>query len=190
VAPEEDGTHTLLDGEHRLRALQIVGFTEAACVITDIADEDERRFITMRNKFLQGEIDKVKFTKLWTDMVKKYGADKVRELMYVSDDDRKMLDSLILEVKTGLPDDMKDELDKKKAAGEIKNVEDLSRIVNEMFARYGGTLDRSYMVFSFGGKTHLWIQMNKELKKKIDYITEKSEAEGRDVNAVFMEALK
>ena len=42
----------------------------------------------------------------------------------------------------------------------------------------------------FGGKMNLMVQMNNELRKKLEVIGETAYAEGRNVNEVLLENLK
>ena len=65
-----------------------------------------------------------------------------------------------------------------KAKGEIKTVDQLSNILNEMFAKYGDDLKYGFMVFEFGGKTHYWIKMNNKLKKKMQGLADECRETG------------
>ena len=72
----------------------------------------------------------------------------------------------------------------------MKTVDDLSRILNEMFSRYGDTLKHNYMVFQYGGKTHLWVMMNDKLKKKlIDQVTEEIKSGNYDMSQYFLKLI-
>jgi len=55
-----------------------------------------------------------------------------------------------------------------------------------MFSKYGDTLKNNYMIFQYGGKTHLWVLMDSKLKKKmIDEVVEEIKAGNYDINQYF-----
>ena len=80
---------------------------------------------------------------------------------------------------------MQIELDK--ARGEIKTIDGLAAILNEMFAKYGSSLDHGYMVFSYGGQSHLWIIMDDATKKMADTMKKIALETGMNINDVFRE---
>jgi hypothetical protein len=90
-------------------------------------------------------------------------------------------------VKDAIPDELKKQLEKSKA--EIKTVDALAAVLNEMFAKYGNTMDKGYMVFTFGGVSHLWIIMDDEMKKMADGLKKVSMETGKNINDVFRQTV-
>lgn len=176
---DEDGKYLMISGEHRYEACKILGYTEVPAYVMDSFDEDMAKFQTVRMNVLKGKLDPIKFTKLFDDMADKYGKELTKQMMALVDE--KEFDNLYVNVRKELPKEMQDKLDS--AKDEIKTVDDLSRILNEMFNKYGDTLKQNFMVFQYGGKTHVWVIMDKALKNKfVDGVLEELHAGGYDIN--------
>ena len=47
----------------------------------------------------------------------------------------------------------------KESAKEIKTIDGLSKLLNEMFTKYGNTLPFGYMVFDHGGQRSMWLRI-------------------------------
>ncbi len=188
VVPIEGGDYRILGGEHRWQAAKVVGLEELPCaVLVDEKwqDEDLQKFTTVRLNVLKGKMDPEKFAKLYQEMAGKYGAESLQNLMgYV---DTKGFQKLVGDVKRGmkksLPKDMQEEFDER--AKEAKTVEDLSNIIQHMFARYGDTVSASYMVFTYGKSEHVYVQMNQRMKKALDKVLSYCRESGDDINDVF-----
>lgn len=177
-----EGKFKIVSGEHRYFACKMLDYVEVPCVVQWDFDDDAARFQLVRMNLLKGKIDPVKFTKLYDQMADKYGEDLTKELMGLVEE--AAFKNLYLNVKKELPPELAEKLEE--AKGDIKNVDDLSRVLNEMFSKYGDTLHQHFMVFQYGGKTHLWVQMSKDLKKRmIDQYVEKLKAGNYDVNQFF-----
>jgi hypothetical protein len=124
----------------------------------------------------------VKFTKLFDEMAQKYGEQMTKQMMMFVDD--KAFKDVYMSVKKELPKDLQEKLEKTK--DEIKTVDDLSRVLNELFSKYGDTLDQNFMVFTYGGKTQLWVRMDKELYElMIKDVAERLKKDGGDINEWF-----
>lgn len=179
--PEKEEEYEIVSGHHRVEAAKIVGYTEVPCIVQLDFDEDMAKVQLVRMNVLRGELDPMKFTKLFNDMAEKYGEDLTKDMMAMVD--AKAFDKLYVDVKNELPPDLQKKLESTKK--EIKDVDGLSKILNEMFANYGNTLDQNFMVFSYAGKTHYWIQMDKDMKKRMDDIAETAETGKHDINGLF-----
>ena len=182
VTPKEGapGEFVIVGGAHRYEAGKLVGMTTFPCVIKDF-DEDQVKFQNVRMNMLKGKLDPVKFTKLFDEMASKYGEELTKEMMAFTDE--RAFQELYVNVRDQLPKEMKEKLEKSK--DEIKTVDDLSRILNEMFSKYGDTLAYDYMIFTYGGKSHYWIQMDADVKKKMEKIADLALSTGTSVNKIF-----
>jgi ParB/RepB/Spo0J family partition protein len=184
IAPLGNGRFRIVSGHHRYEAMKILGETTVPAIIKEF-DEDMQKFQTVRMNMLRGKMDPVKFTKLFREMAEKYGEELTKQAMGAVDP--KVLKGLIIQVASELPAEMKERLEN--AKDDIKTVDDLSRILNEMFSTYGDTLKNSFMVFSYGGKPHYWILMNKELKKIVDGMAKEAKTNDLDINDLILKRL-
>jgi ParB/RepB/Spo0J family partition protein len=162
VVPKEgeQNKYVVISGEHRWEACKVLDYKTVPSIIRDKFDEDMQKFQTVRMNVLKGKMDPIKFTQLFDDMAEKYGEEMTKEMMKFVDD--KAFKEVYMEVRRELPKDMQDKLDSSRK--EIKTVDDLSRILNELFSKYGNTLDQNFMIFTYGGKVHLWVLMTQEFK--------------------------
>jgi hypothetical protein len=154
------GKFKIVDGEQRFRALQLSDMTIVPCMVKDNIDEDEQKFQTMRMNRIRGMDNKKKFQAMVQQMLNtgKYTVPELADKMgFVNEDEfRDLIDT----VSTGLTGKVKKEFDKVK--GELKTIDDLTVLLNKLFAKFGDTLPYNYMVMDFGGKKHLWIRMGEE----------------------------
>ena len=185
VVPMDDGTYRIIGGEHRWQAAKIIGLDELPCAVLSDSkwqDEDLQKFVTVRLNVLKGKLDPEKFAKLYGEMAEKYGADALQQLMGYAD--TKGFQKIVGDVKRGLkkslPKDLQDEFDEK--AKEAKTVEDLSNILQHLFAKHGDTVNLSFMVFSFGKQEHVYCQMNRNTKKALDKVLAYCKHSNEDVN--------
>lgn len=183
VAHRKEGGYWSISGSHRLKAGRVISMKELPCIIEEKFDEDMQKFQNMRFNMIKGKLDPVRFTKLFDEMTKKYGDEATKALMAFTD--KAAFEQVYLTAKASLPKDMQKELDK--ARGEIKTIDGLAAILNEMFAKYGSSLDHGYMVFSYGGQSHLWIIMDDATKKMADTMKKIALETGMNINDVFRE---
>ena len=192
VVQMEDGTYRILGGEHRFHAVKILGWeTIPAVVLSDEKwrDEDLQKFVTVRLNILRGKTNPAKMVELYDEMAEKYGEDALQGMFAYTDQDAwsdtlKMMGKAI---KKSLPKDVSKRFDD--AKGEIKTVDDLSNILNTLFAKYGNTLDKSFMVFAYGGKEHVYVEMDKDMAAKMKKIREFCVENERDINEVLSPAV-
>lgn len=184
VPMEGAGTWKIVSGEHRWLAAKTLGMLEVPCVVQDF-DDDKRLIELVKRNALKGKISPQKFVKLYEQVLLKHSKEEIAELMALEEDELK---KLIGEVRSQLPDKMKKDFDKSK--DEIKTIDDLSLILNRLFAQYGDTLDQNYMIFDYGGQKHLWVRCDAELWKIVDDIREQMDDNDEDANEVFKKILR
>lgn len=185
ISPKEDGRFQIVSGEHRFEAYKVLGFDTIPAYIRDI-DDEMQKFQTIRMNVIKGRLSPQKFTSMFNDMAEKYGEELTKQMMMFVDDNA--FESVYQGVKRELPQELQDKMDETKE--EIKTIDDLSRVLNELFSTYGDTLDQNFMVFTYGGRTHLWVSMSESVKKKMmDDIVYKLNEQGIDINIFFNELL-
>lgn len=183
VITKEDDRFLIISGHKRAAAARVAGYKDIPCRIKKGWDYGKTVIQNMRFNILKGKIDPLKFTKAFNSLSKEYQPGVLKDMMGFEDETE--FERLYIQLREDLPPELQKKLDESKS--EIKTVEDLSNIINKIFSEYGDTLERSYMVFSYGGREHLYIVMDKKLRKKMEFIKEKSSAEGRNINEVMLE---
>lgn len=187
VVPLDDGKYRILGGEHRWRACLAEGVTEVPVIaLTDKKwkDEDLQKFSTVRLNAIHGKIDPEKFAKLYNEMADKYGSDALQDLMGFVD--AKGFQKLLGSVSKGLGGISKDAKKKfDESAKEAKTVEELTSILNELFAKYGDTMDQNFIILTHGRKEHIYISMNPRLKATMEKVVEYCKFNKVDINDVF-----
>lgn len=155
------GEYEIVGGHHRYDASTVLGIEEGPCWVLDPAkfDSDRRNWTMVKVNILKGKLNPTKFTSLYNDMVKVYGAEVLQAQMGFTNEDA--FKSLYQNVKRNLPPELAKALDDSK--DEIKTIDDLSAVLNNLFREHGETLPSDMMVFSFGGKDVLWVRCDKEL---------------------------
>lgn len=175
VIPMTDGTFTIIGGEHRWRAMRALGH-ETIDVVLLVSDQwksrDLQEFTTVRLNALKGTLNPKKFMAMYNRLAQSYSADQLKRLMAFTDEDkwREMTRQTVTALQAAGVS--KEAISKfKKDTKEIKKVDDLANILNRLFNEHGNTLDAHYMVFSFGGKEHIKVDIDpktfKTLKRKL-----------------------
>lgn len=175
AGPYEDGRYRMIGGHHRKKAAIILGYEEVPAVIVDpeVFDEDKQEVQVVKQNILHGNLNPEKFTSLFNKLAQKYDADMVRTMMGFTRTDS--FNKVYLDAKKALPPEMAAKLDEVRQ--ELKTVDDLSLALNKLFTEHGDTLDANWMVFSFGGRENLMVQMQapgsfKRMKKFLEWCHE------------------
>ena len=179
-------------GQHRYQAIEVAlpHWTEAPCIVNDtFVDKDTIDMTMVSDNAIHGKINKTKFTKLVDRLAQKYGKEVlIHSMGFVNDE---MMDKYIMEVGAqALPnDEARAELRDKVKKKQIKTMEDLSRIVNQLIAKYGHTLEYDFMYFDYGGHTHVQIQMRKATRAIVDEVASYCVEHKRNINDIIAKAL-
>jgi hypothetical protein len=183
----EDGMYDIVGGHHRYDATIVLGIPEGPVWLLDPEkfDADRQKWTMVKVNILKGKLNPAKFTALYEDMVKVYGAEVLKAQMGFTNEDA--FKSLYADVRRNLPPELAKALDDTK--DEIKTIDDLSLVLNRLFREHGETLPSNMMVFSFGGKDVLWIRAEKDLWELVSGIAKKTAAVKGDMSAVMLELL-
>ena len=173
VLAMDDGRYRIIGGEHRWMAAKAAGIEEVPCLILSgkrWEDEDYQKFVSIRLNVLKGKLNPEKFLDLYNSMVEKYGKEALQGLMGFVDS--RAFDKLVDGVKKGmrkaLSKDAAKEFDER--AKDAKTAEDLAKIIQDLFNRYGDTLEFGFMVFTYGKQDHWYVQATKKVMKSLDQI--------------------
>lgn len=185
IVPTANDRFRIIGGHHRYRAAKILEMEEITAVILDEKEytEDIQKVQSIKMNVIHGKISPQKFTKIWVQMNKKYDEEVLRSMMGFESEEA--MKGLIKDVARGLPEEFRDKL--KKSEGEIKTIDDLATVIKKIYAEHGEEAKQAYMFFQFGGKTHLMIQMNKELREAMDLLSKSAKAGGMTVPELMIE---
>lgn len=182
VVPLKDDSngkkYVILGGEHRWRVAETLGWETIPCMVLTaqkFQETDLQKFVTLRLNIIHGKLNPEKFRDLYEDLVKKYDHESLQQLMGFTDSDQ--FDKLVGGVKdalkgSGLPPEMINEF--AEVVEEMKTVDDLSNILNRLFTKYGDTLKYNFMVYTYGGKDHLYVKCDAPLFKKVRELASKA----------------
>ncbi len=180
---EKSSKYEVVKGNHRFQAATYLNYETIPSIIAtydgDTHEEQRDNMLAdaMSDNIVKGNIDPELFTQQWTKLTKQYGIEGTLKKMNITTFDQ--IKSLVREIRKQLPDELKKKLDESKK--EIKTIEDLSKVLNDMFATYGETLDQHFMVFSYGGKEHLWVETDDELWEMINEIAKEHKDSKEDL---------
>lgn len=168
VRPLGDGRYRCYSGHHRLRAAVYLGYEAVPCAInTDPAFDDEREmFQLVRMNAIRGKLDAQSFYELYQKYAGKYGDEMLQDLFGFADDAE--FKRLIASTAKGLPPELKSKF--KEAAKEVKTIDGLAAVLNDLFTRYGNTVPFGFMVFDYGKQNHIWIEISKKTFDALDLL--------------------
>ena len=148
----------IVGGHHRYDGASYLGFdTVPITVIMDPKfDEQQEKFQLVRMNAIRGKLDPQAFYNLYAQLSDQYSDEVLQDAFGFAEEAEfqrlihqtaKMLQGKALQDKF------------KEAAKEIKTVDGLSKLLNEMFTKYGDTLPHGYMVFDHGGQRSMWLRI-------------------------------
>lgn len=161
----------IVGGHHRYDAATFLGFESGpVTVIMDPDFDDEQEtFQIVRMNAIHGRLDPQAFLKMYEGLAEKYSDEVLQDAFGFAEEAE--FKRLITQMAKSLPD--KAAQDKfKEAAKEIKTIDGLSKLLNEMFTKYGDTLPYGYMVFDHGGQRSMWLRIEGKTMKALDIIAD------------------
>lgn len=169
VRPIADGLYRIVGGHHRYQAAKYLGFETVPCtVITDDSfDDEQEEFQMLRHNIIHGQLDPTAFANLYYKYAGKYSDEVLQECFGFADEDE--FKNLIATAAKSLPKEMQKKF--KEAAKEVKTIDDLAKLLNHMFTKYGSTLPYGYMVVDYGGKQSIWLRIDSKTLKAFDGIS-------------------
>jgi hypothetical protein len=192
VIPLASGNYGIIGGEHRWRAAQAVGMREIPADVVQgerWKDEDLRHCQNVRMNVIHGKLNPEKMLQMYNKMAAKYGEKAIRLLGFASDTAFKKIVKVVKkDLRSSLPPEMANEFDKQ--AKEAKTINDLEHIIQHLFQEHGDSINHSYMVFTWGGKEHVYIAMSKDTHTSLKKIMNRARKDGLDINELIGTTLK
>lgn len=187
VVPHPDGErYFIAAGHHRVKCAKLLKFTHVPGVVKEGWDDDKRKLELVANNMVKGNLNPEKFTQLYNDLAKRYDRELLKTMMGFTRKDA--FDKVYKAVSDKLPAKQKKQLEEAKET--IRSVDDLSSVLNTIFKEGGSELSQGYMVFSFGGKEHLYIQADAELHQATKALIEEAKTTGVSVPAALLAAIR
>lgn len=184
----EEGKFIVYSGNHRLKALKMLGAETVICKIKDWDEKTAFEKAFKRNN-LVGKWNDAKMTRAVNHYARenKMDIDKIpHRLGFVKD--AEFFKHYKSEKKKAL--DKAGDKAKEKAKDELNKVENLTFILNKLFHEYGETLENEFMFFTYGAKLHLMVQMDEAVQHFMEKITDAAIENGLDVNQILSPILE
>ena len=152
-------TYRIISGHHRFDACKKLGWDTVPCVVNNDPDmdDDAELFQLMRMNAIHGQVDPEKFVGMYEQALKKHDAAELQHLFGYADD--KEFQKVLKKTEDNLPENMKAGF--KQSKKEIKTMDDLAKVLQDLFNKQGDTLPYGYMVFDYEGKHSVWFRMKK-----------------------------
>lgn len=168
---EKNVKFRIVGGHHRFDAAVYLGFETVPCtVIMDPEfDEEQEKFQLVRMNVIRGKLDPQAFFNLYNKLSSQYTEEILQDAFGFADEAE--FQRLINQTAKALPDP---KLQKKfkEAAQEIKTIDGISKLLNEMFTKYGDTVPYGYMVVDYGGQRSIWFRVEKKTMDALDIVGE------------------
>ncbi|MHC4929768.1 MAG: hypothetical protein ACYTFU_08835, partial [Planctomycetota bacterium] len=100
---------------------------------------------------------------------------------------QKLIKQVSGDMKKTLSPDMAEEFEKQ--AKEARTVGDLDKIIQKFMSESGDTAQYSYLVFTWGGKEHIYVAMSDKIREAMKRIVRASRSKKVDINEVIEEAI-
>jgi predicted amidohydrolase YtcJ len=176
------GKWMLVAGEHRWRAAKMAGLEAVPAIVIAKGtwDDDERAIRMVRSNVLRGRLDPAKFTALYGQLAKRYSPDDLRRMLGFTSKKHEM-ERLVGSITAAMPEPMKKEM--RQRGQQAESVDDLGSVVQSLFARHGATVAAHFVLFAYGGRTHLMVECEPETFAQIEAWAERVERTGGTVDA-------
>ena len=159
----------IVGGHHRYDAAGYLGFETAPVTVIMDPKFDEKRetFQMVRMNTIHGKLDPAAFFKIYSDLTDDYTDEVLQEAFGFADDAE--WKRLVNQTAKALPNkELQDKF--KEAAAEVKTIDGLSNLLNQMFTKYGDTVPFGYMIVDFGGQKSVWLRVSKKTMDAVDAI--------------------
>jgi len=187
------GKFLIVNGNHRYEALtKVFGMKKIPCEVLGWNwDEDRYWQEAIRLNNIRGEFDKVALAKavikLYERLKKKYDKDTIKRKLGFAGA-KTQFDYILAQVEKTIPPEIKKKL--KSTKRELETIEDLSNVLNDLFRKYGKTVENHWMYFVFGGKEHVMIKCDATLWSLVKALMTEIEINDLDAREVFAEMIK
>ena len=195
VAEVEDAKgksfYRIIGGHNRVAAAKELGLKKIPVDVLQgekWKDEDLQKLQTVRLNVLHGKTNPEKMVALYNEMATKYGASVTKMLGYTTDHGlKKKIKAVQGDLAKTLPPDLQEQF--KEQAKEAKTITDLEKIIKRLMEESGDSAKHGFVVFSWGGKEHIYVSMSDKTREAMKRIVRASRDKKVDVNEIIEEAV-
>lgn len=186
--PDGRQVYVIIGGEHRWRAMKVLGGATVPAVVKQILDEGERRMLLVKRNVVRGEIDRAKFTTLVKDLEEKsqVGRDLLASKMGFTGDQH--MKRFFREEKKATNEQVSKLLEESRR--ELMTVGNVSYVVSEICAKYGKTMPNGYVFFAHRSRLHLLLQMEAELYQAVQAMCALARRDPKTLSIFLNEAIR
>jgi len=180
------GDFTIIGGEHRWKAMQVIGNDTIPAVVKDDWDEVKQKIKTVRRNLLRGNLDPQRFTKLVNDVKRVYDVDTdviAKEMGFPEGEFQKFY----RERKEREERVAKEVLEETRR--ELTTIDNLSSVLNQILSEYGDTVPNGFVFFVYKQETHLMVNMTKGLDDSVKRLVDLMKDQDLDATALFRELI-
>lgn len=188
IVRSQGDKYRIVGGHHRFEAARYLGFESVPCTIIDDPEftQEVEEFQLVRHNVIHGSMDPQKFMALYQKYASEYGDDILQEMFGFAEEAE--FQKLIKETAKTLPKDMQKKF--LEAAKEIKTIDGLAKLLNEMFTRHGDTLPYGYMVLDYGSQKSVWLRVSKKTMDSVDIVGQICVERRRSVDDIVGQVLQ
>jgi hypothetical protein len=182
--PRDEGKYLIASGHHRVKAARVAGMADVPAVIKESWDEDKQKIALVKRNIVHGQMNTQKFTKLYTELARKYDPKLLQTMLGFTE--KKEFEAVYEGIEKSLTPKQKAVL--AKAKEKIKSVDDLSSILHKIFKEQGSEAETGYLVFSFGGKNHHYVQIDDATDSLLTALRDRLDSTGQSMQS-FMQKI-
>lgn len=160
---ERNGEYIIIDGEHRYRAVKLLGFkTIDAFVYDGLDDDDFRRILSLRFNVLHGSIEVERFVEEYKGLIDKYGLEGFGDMIGFNEEIWRSLKNRVVKVlyDMGVPKEVVKQSVKK--MNKKKTLDQIVAVVDEILKNYGSFEKLGFISVS-SGVDFVYINVDKKL---------------------------
>lgn len=166
-----DGRLIAIDGNHRLKAVRLLGWPEIPAYVTDVEDEDIALIRATRMNMVKGEIQRDEFSTIWNRLMARMDKpEAMRTLGVVSERD---LSKLLKQAKRRVDVSVASDEEIQRLLRRAGIVHDLATIVRAAIGDGGGAGEYDYFAFQARGSEIVLLRISKETYERIERFGEK-----------------
>lgn len=192
---DTDTDYMIIDGEHRWRAGEQLGFETLPAIIKQSLTEDDYMTEPTRRNTVTGTLNPHKTETLIEELKHEWEIDDnevIAEELGLTDKEEKE-EYIIQETvnEQDVEEDIEEEIENESSENEISMVDDISSLLNKLLDEYGETIPQSFMAFSHpNGGVHMLVGMSSELKTIIKKLAFKFQEESINADEFFIDLLE
>jgi len=182
--PFENKKYKIVSGHHKVDSAKVLGAPEIPCMVVPPMSDDDLAMYIVKMNMIRGQLNPHRFTKLFNELRRRYSPEELRKKMGISSE--AVWNKIYRDVRKSLPPDVIKDLDKTKK--EVTDIDGLARTIQGIFTKHGDQLQQQFLVFEYGGKTHLLLKMSSRTAANVERLVAEADEKKLDLN-LYVNAL-